>query len=143
VQRYLIGPDGAERLARVPLFEGLSEGQRRMLSRIVHGFDAQSGETIIAQDERGYEFTVIEEGEAEVIQNGRPIRTLGPGDIFGELAILADGIPRTASVVAKSNIRGITLSSHFVHDIKTKVPLVGERIEAQARERLEHDSRGT
>jgi CRP-like cAMP-binding protein len=125
----------------VPLFEGLSEGQCRMLGRIARGFDAQSGETIVAQDEHGYEFAVIEEGEADVFRNGKSIRTLGPGDFFGELAILADGIPRTASVIAKSNVRGFTLSSHFVHEINEKVPLVGERIEREAKARQERDAR--
>jgi hypothetical protein len=63
-----------------------------------------------------------------------------PGDFFGELAILGHGIPRTATVIAKSNIRGLVFNSHFVYQIQERVPLVGERIEREARERRERDT---
>jgi hypothetical protein len=141
VQRHLIGPDGADRLVRLPLFEGVLASQRRMLGELVHEFEAEAGETILVEGEHGYEFTMIEEGEAEVVQNGRRIRELGPGDFFGELAILGHGTPRTATVIAKSNIRGLGFNAHFLHQIRERVPEVGERIEREAGQRLESNTR--
>jgi CRP-like cAMP-binding protein len=141
VERHLIGRDGAERLARLPLFEGVPAAQRRMLGELGHEFTAQAGERLIVENEHGYEFTMIEEGEVEVVQHGERIRELGPGDFFGELAILGHGIPRTATVIAKTNMRGVGFSSHFIHQIRERIPLVGERIERAARERLERDAR--
>jgi CRP-like cAMP-binding protein len=110
-----------------------------MLGELVAEFEAEAGETIIVEDEHGYEFMMIEEGEAQVVHHDQLIGELGPGDFFGELAILGHGIPRTATVIAKSNIRGLVFNSHFVYQIQERVPLVGERIEREARERRERD----
>jgi CRP/FNR family transcriptional regulator, cyclic AMP receptor protein len=140
VQRHRIGRDGADRLARLPLFDGVLPAQRHMLGELVSEFEAEAGETIMVEDEHGYEFMMIEEGEAEVVQHGQRIRELGRGDFFGELAILGHGTPRTATVTAKSNIRGLAFNSHFVYQIQERVPLVGERIEREARKRRERDT---
>jgi CRP-like cAMP-binding protein len=111
-----------------------------MLGELVAEFKADAGETIMVEAEHGYEFMMIEEGEAEIIQHGQRIRELGQGDFFGELAILGQGIPRTATVIAKSNIRGLLFNSRFVYQIQERVPLVGERIEREARKRRERDT---
>jgi len=140
VQSHLIGPDGAERLARLPLFQGILGAQRRMLGELVHEFEAQAGETLVLEGEHGYEFTIIEEGQAEVLQHGQLVGELRPGDFFGELAILGGGDPRTATVIAKSDIRGLGFDSHSVHEIVKNVPEVGERIKREASERRERDA---
>jgi CRP-like cAMP-binding protein len=140
LQSHLIGRDGADRLARLPLFAGVLAAQLHMLAELVSEFEAEAGETIMLEHEHGYDFLIIEEGEAEVVQNGRRIRELGPGDFFGELAILGHGDPRTATVIAKGNLRGLALDSHFLYQIQERVPLVGERIEREARERRKRDA---
>jgi CRP-like cAMP-binding protein len=84
LQRHLIGRDGADRLARLPLFDGVLAAQRHMLGELIREVEAEAGETIIVEGKHGYEFTMIEEGEAEVLQNGQRIRELGPGDFFGD-----------------------------------------------------------
>jgi CRP-like cAMP-binding protein len=111
-----------------------------MLGRLVDELTAEAGETIVAEGEHGYEFTIIEQGEADVLQDGQRIRLLGPGDFFGELAILEDGTPRTASVLATSPLRGLVFTAHFLREIRERVPLVGERLDRVARERLERDA---
>ncbi len=140
MQRRSIGPDAAERLGLIPLFEGVSLGQRRMLGRLVDELHADAGETIMEEGSLGYEFMMIEEGEAEVLQNGAHVCVLGPGDFCGELAIINDGIPRTASVIARTDMRGLVFTAHFLREIRQLVPLVGERIDDQARTRLERDA---
>ena len=139
MRRRSVGPDGAQRLERIPLFADLSPGQLQMLARLVDEIVAGSGETIMAQGGPGYEFMILEEGVAEVLQDGEQINTIGPGDFFGELAVLGDGAPRTASVVAASDARGLVFTAHFTHEIRTRFPAVKERIDRVARERLERD----
>ncbi len=141
MQRRSIGADAAERLAQIPLFEGVSLGQLRMLGRLVDELDATAGETLIDQGEHGYEFVLIEEGEAEVLQNGLRIRMIGPGEFFGELAILDDGTPRRASIVAASDLRGLVFTAHFLREIHDRVPLVGGRLDREAQARLARDAR--
>jgi CRP-like cAMP-binding protein len=140
MRRHSVGPDGPQRLERIPLFADLSPGQRQMLARLVDEVVAGSGETIMAQGGPGYEFMVLEQGAAEVLQDGERINAIGPGDFFGELAVLGDGGPRTASVIATSDARGLVFTAHFTREIRARFPLVKERIDRVARERLERDA---
>ena len=57
---------------------------------------------MVSQGERGDTFYVVVDGSFEVSSDGRPLRTLGPGDFFGEIALLRD-VPRTATVSAVSD----------------------------------------
>jgi CRP/FNR family cyclic AMP-dependent transcriptional regulator len=140
MQRSTIGSDGAGRLEKVDLFAELSTGQRRMLARIMDEVTAAAGEAIMSEGEPGYEALVIEEGTANVLQDGTPINTIGPGDVFGELAVLGDGAPRTASVVASSSLRAIVLTAHFMREVHDRMPTVGEHIERIAAERRDRDA---
>ncbi len=69
----------------------------------------EPGEALVAEGEGGIAFFVIEEGEVEVSVGGRRVRTLGPGDYFGEMALIDDDA-RTASVTGRTGGRchGIT-----------------------------------
>jgi CRP-like cAMP-binding protein len=138
VRRSLAG-DGAQELERIPLFAELSTGERRMLGRLVDELMAEQGETLMQQGEPGYEVLVIEQGTAEVIQDGERINTMGPGDFFGELAVLDAG-PRTASVIATSSLRAIVFTAHFLHELRERMPSIGARIDSVASERIEHDA---
>jgi CRP/FNR family transcriptional regulator, cyclic AMP receptor protein len=140
MQRSTIGSDGASRLEKVDLFAALSTGQRRMLARIMDEVTAAAGETIMSEGEPGYEALVIEEGTADVLQHGAVINTIGPGEMFGELAVLDDGTPRTASVVASSPLRAIVLTAHFMREVHDRMPMVGEQIEQIASEHRDRDA---
>ena|SRR5271166_2427009 len=128
MQRKTVGRDGAERLEKLTLFGGLSMGQRRMLARVLDEITAEAGETLMREGDPGYEVLVLEEGTAEVVQHGARINELGPGDLFGELAVLEDGAPRTATVVALSPLRAIVLTAHFMREVRERMPGVGEQI---------------
>lgn len=112
-----------------------------MLGRLLDEVHADAGETLMEQGSQGYEFMMIEEGTAAVIRDGQQIASMGSGDFFGELSILSDGIPRTATVVARSPIRGLVFTAHFLRELHDRIPAVGQRIEREARERLERDAR--
>lgn len=141
MQRRRIGSDGAERMAAIPALAGLSTGQRLQLARLVDELTAEAGEVLMAQGEAGFEFVMLEQGTADVIQDGERINVVGPGDFFGELAILGGGEPRTASVVARTQIRAIILTAHFMRETRARMPSVGEQIDRVAGERIERDAR--
>ncbi len=141
MQRRSIGTDGPQRLGAIPLFDGLSAGQLSMLGRLLDEVLADPGEVLMAEGSQGFEMMMIEEGSAEVCQHGERINVMQPGDFFGEMAVLADGSPRTASVVALTPLRALLFTARFARTMHDRVPQVGERMEQAARERLERDAR--
>jgi CRP-like cAMP-binding protein len=144
VQRTRLGRDGAERLAGIDVFSQLSLGQRRMLAEMADEAIADAGETLMLQGEPGYEALMLEEGTAEVVQDGRQINVIGPGEMFGELAVLDDGVARTASVIATTPVRAIVLTAHLMRELRARMPDVGAQIDRAAAEHRERDlsSRG-
>jgi CRP-like cAMP-binding protein len=118
------------RLLQMRPFAALSPAERKMLARIVDEFAAPAGAAIVSEGDFGYEFMVIEEGSVDVIRHGERIDTMGPGDFFGELAVLADGGHRNASIVATSPVRGLRLSAHDMRTVRERMPRIGEQIDS-------------
>jgi CRP/FNR family transcriptional regulator, cyclic AMP receptor protein len=96
--------DVAETLNRVPLFKGVSNRDLRRLAKVMSERTFQAGESIMTEGQSGVGFFVIEEGTATVSLRGEGLRTLGPGDYVGEIALIDEG-PRSATVVADTDIR--------------------------------------
>jgi CRP/FNR family cyclic AMP-dependent transcriptional regulator len=101
-----------ELLSRVPLFSGLSRSQLRRVAELAEEISYTAGRMIVRAGSPGVAFYVIVEGEAKVLKGtiatARGTWRLGPGDFFGELALL-DGRPRSASVVAETTLRTIRI----------------------------------
>jgi len=93
-----------ETLGRVPLFSGVKTKDLKKLGKRMQERDFSEGDTITMEGETGLGFFVIEEGNATVSRNGRIVRSLGPGDFFGEIALIDKG-PRSATVVASTDMR--------------------------------------
>jgi CRP-like cAMP-binding protein/predicted MFS family arabinose efflux permease len=91
-------------LHRVSLFRGLDMASLEQLGANAHHVDVAIGDEPITQGDHGDRFYVIESGDAEVVINGHRVREVGPGDDFGERALLRD-TPRTATVRALSEMR--------------------------------------
>jgi len=140
MDRKRVSREGAERLGRIEVLAELPIGRRRELARLADEVTAEAGETIMRQGDAGYEFMMLEEGAADVVQNGERINVMGPGDCFGELAVLADGSVRSASVVATSEVHAIVLTAHFMRELHDRLPPVGARIDQVADERVERDA---
>ena len=91
-------------LCKVPLFEGLED---RDLERLADRFQERTfpeGATIVEEGSTGTSFFVIAEGNASVSVGGELRASLGPGDYFGEMAIMEEGV-RSASVTAATDFR--------------------------------------
>jgi CRP/FNR family cyclic AMP-dependent transcriptional regulator len=91
-----------ELLKRVPMFEHLSDKELKTLAANFTDRSFQSGQELTSEGKGAAGFFVIESGEANVAVDGASRRTLGPGDYFGEIALI-DGGSRTATVTAASD----------------------------------------
>jgi CRP/FNR family cyclic AMP-dependent transcriptional regulator len=101
----------AEQLKGIPFMAGLD---RRALSEVASRMrerQLDAGETIVEQGTTGIGFFIILEGEAEVSVDGQPRRTLGPGDHFGEIALVVRDALRSATVTARSPTRVAAMTS--------------------------------
>lgn len=87
------------RLSSVPLFQSLSRHEREQVARWADEIDVPAGYHLLDQGRFAHEFFVVLEGTVEVTQDGRHLTDLGPGDFFGEIALL-EAARRTATVVA-------------------------------------------
>ena len=102
-------PSVAEDLKRVPLFSGLSQRQLRQLAKDFSERRVPVGTLLAKQGEMGgVAFFVIAEGEAAVIVDGTCVDTIGPGDHFGELAMISQR-ERMATVKAVTPMRCHTI----------------------------------
>jgi CRP-like cAMP-binding protein len=99
-----------ELLEGVPLFAGLSRQEREAITGSMKGRTLAPGTTIAVEGEEGVGFFVIESGTARVTVGGEDRRTLGPGDHFGEIALISRA-PRSATVTAESEVRVWGLTS--------------------------------
>ncbi|MBI2238103.1 MAG: cyclic nucleotide-binding domain-containing protein [Actinobacteria bacterium] len=99
----------AAQLAKVPLFSGCSHRELDVIARAAKEVSHKEGTAIAREGERGIGFFLILEGTAKVTIGGRTRAKLGPGDFFGEVALL-DGGPRTATVTATSPIKLLGLT---------------------------------
>jgi CRP/FNR family transcriptional regulator, cyclic AMP receptor protein len=94
----------------VPLFAGLDQRELRDLASTMKERTFREGQAIAVEGQTGIGFFVIAEGTATVSQGGEDRATLGPGDHFGEIALIDDGV-RTASVTADSQLKAYGLTS--------------------------------
>jgi CRP-like cAMP-binding protein len=92
-----------EALRQVPLFSNLDEKDLDQLSRQMHERRFPEGAEVTTEGATGAGFFVIAEGNADVSIGGEHRATLGPGDHFGEVALIDDGV-RSASITAATDL---------------------------------------
>ena len=105
-----------ERLRSVPLFSTCSEKQLEFIATRVEDLEFPEGKVLTEQGRSGGEFFIVLSGEAEVKKDGAVIARIGPGDFFGEIALLDTG-PRTATVIARTALRCFVLSPRQFQDV--------------------------
>jgi CRP/FNR family transcriptional regulator, cyclic AMP receptor protein len=95
--------DVEESLGRVPLFAAVKPKDLKKLGKRMTERSFAEGDTITTEGKSGIGFFVIEDGNATVSIGGRIVRTLGPGEHFGEVALIDSG-PRSATIVATTDL---------------------------------------
>ena len=129
----LRGNQKIDLIRNVPLFARLSRGELRELAMLADEIDLREGKEMTTQGRPGREFFVLLEGNADVRKNGRKINTLGPGDFFGEIALVSRE-PRTATVTATSPIRALVITDRSFRRLLEESPQVQTKVmEAMAR----------
>jgi CRP-like cAMP-binding protein len=114
-------------LESVELFRSCTSRELEEISRITFETEVPEGKALCVEGDQGLEFFVIIDGRARVTRNGTAICELGPGQFFGEMALL-DGGPRVAEVRALSPMRVLVLSRHEFEELLERVPRVSRRI---------------
>lgn len=117
----------------VPLFANLERKQAEEVARTFKERTFTAGDTIAEEGQRGIGFFLIESGNAKVTVRGEDRVTLGPGDHFGEIALIDDG-PRTATVRAETDLRCYGLTSwEFKPLVETNAGIAWKLLEALAK----------
>ena len=122
------------RLRALPLFEGVDDEDVRNISPFVSEVSVSEGKHLVEEGDYSYQLMAIEEGEAEVLRDGEHVADLGPGDFFGE-AGLVEKDRRNATVVAKTPMRLVTLTSWDVKRLEKQIPEAAQRLREQVEAR--------
>ena len=110
------------RIVAFPVFTDLPPAELDELAAAMREVEIAAGANVVTLDDYGTAIYFIEDGEAEVqIDDREETRTLGPGDTFGEIALLLTG-QRTATVVARRPMRLLSLSGQDFERIQARVP---------------------
>ena len=116
-----------DRLRALPLFADVDDAQLERLAAATSEFDAPAGQALIERGRAGSGMFVLEQGQA-VVEAPEGKRHIGPGDIFGERALLGDDIQRTARVRAETDVRCLAISRPEIERLLAEDPSVAERL---------------
>jgi CRP/FNR family transcriptional regulator, cyclic AMP receptor protein len=129
--------DKATALGRAPLFRNLSRSELVELAMATEDLEVEAGKVLAREGDIGQEFFVIVDGEVSVTKDGQEINRLGPGDFFGEIALIWDSPRRTATVTAATPVRFFVLTRQAFRSLVDRHPdieaKVLEAIEARVR----------
>jgi CRP/FNR family cyclic AMP-dependent transcriptional regulator len=140
------------RVAAIPLFADLPEDELAAVAGVATEVEIASGQPLAAEGRLGHSLFAIESGTADVVMEGATVRTIGAGDVVGELAVfasppdpfappeVAEGGLRTASVVATSPMRLIGLFKRDVWALEQRAPAATQRLRAMVDERRAQDA---
>ena len=131
-----------EKLAAVPLFSDLS---KRTLNRILDNSKETThvaGRTVVTQGHEGAGFHMILSGRAKVVRGGRKVATLGPGEYFGEMALL-DGGRRTATVIAETDLVTLYIAQWGFKPLVRDNPQMAWKIVVHLTKRLREEQKGS
>jgi CRP-like cAMP-binding protein len=115
------------KLKGVPLFAGLDKRDLDRVARLADDLDVPDGRVLAREGDLGREFFVIEEGRAKVDRNGTHIADLGPGDFFGEIALIEEE-RRTATVTADGPMTVAVMTGSAFRGLRRSMPEVFERV---------------
>ena len=95
-------------LASVRLFSQCSARDLAKVARVTDEIDVEAGRQLVTEGDLGHEAFVIVDGTVSVTKDGNEVTTLGPGEVFGEMALI-DRVPRNATVTASTPLRVLVI----------------------------------
>ena len=116
-----------DRLRAAPLFADLDDEHLDKLAAATSEFRAPAGQALIERGRPGSGLLVLEEGEA-IVEAPEGRRRLGPGDVFGERALLADDVSRTARVRAETDVRCLAIARPELERLLAEAPQLADRL---------------
>jgi CRP/FNR family cyclic AMP-dependent transcriptional regulator len=122
-------------IRKVPLFARCSRTELKEIAMLADEIDLNEGKEMTRQGTPGREFFVLLEGSADVKKNNRKVNTLGPGDFFGEIALVSRE-PRTATVTATSPVRALVITDRSFRRLLDDAPRVQTKVMEALAERL-------
>jgi MFS family permease len=122
-------------LDSVPMFAMLPVAAKEQVAKSLVLMSAPAGQEVIREGDSGDRFYIVADGQLEVTQSGRHVRDCGPGDYFGEIALLRD-VPRTATVTARDEVQLYALDRADFLDAATGHAAGREAGEKVVRERV-------
>jgi CRP/FNR family transcriptional regulator, cyclic AMP receptor protein len=125
----------ATAVRNIAVFADFDESQCTRIAGACQELDVEEGTRLTEEGEFGYAMFAVSEGTADVIKDGELIRTLGPGDVFGEIAVFFGGV-RTATVVAQTPMKLVMLFNSELARLDREVPAVADRLRVTVAERL-------
>ena len=123
-------------LKGVQLFSRCSKKQLAAIARLADMIEVPAGTELITEGASGREFMIIVEGNGEVRRAGRRIDTIGPGDFFGEIALLSGG-PRNATVRVTSEALLLVVTSRQFWALLEQAPEIQRSVIKALGERLQ------
>lgn len=122
-------------ISKVPLFRGLSRRELEQVASIADEIDLRKDKVLTREGERGREFFILIEGEAEVRRKGRKLAVRQGGEFFGEIALVCN-VPRVATVTAISPVRALVIRDIEFRTLLQRVPAIALKVLEAVAERL-------
>jgi CRP-like cAMP-binding protein len=144
----------SSRVAAIRFFADLPEADLDAVASVAFDVEVPAGQELATEQGLGHALFAVESGTADIVIRGKTVRTIGPGDVVGEIAVLASppdpqaapeipvGGQRTASVVATSTMRLLGLFRRDVWALDRQAPVAAQRLrEAMERHRAADEER--
>ena len=129
------GNQKTDLIHKVPLFARCSRAELKEIAMLADEIDLHEGKEMTREGEPGREFFVLLEGTADVRKKSRKVNALGPGDFFGEIALLSRE-PRTATVIATSPVRALVITDRSFRRLLEESPQVQTKVMEAMAQRL-------
>ena len=119
----------------VPLFAAASKQELAEIASIADEIDLPEGKVLIQEGDTGREFFVLIDGTAEVSRGGKKVATIGPGDFFGEIALISK-TPRNATITTTSPVRALVITDRAFRQLLDHAPQIQIGVLTALAERL-------
>jgi voltage-gated potassium channel len=114
-------------IATIPLFEGLPSDELERIAGWLEPIDVPAEWHLLNQGSYPDGFFVVLEGTVRIERNGDPVAELGPGEFFGEIALLEDN-KRTATVATATRVRAAVMDQADFFEMTAEIPAISKRI---------------